>query len=151
MYTIGEIAKRFNTTTDTLRYYDKENLLPFVQRDKNGRRIFTDDDLGYLEVIECLKKSAIPIKEISIFIQWCMLGESTLDERYDFIVDHEKQLEDKIKALEANLAFLRWKKWYYKRAKELGSESSFYTPGTTQVRKEIYDEYLETLKEVQTL
>ena len=67
-YLIGDIAKKMNVTTDTLRYYDKEGLLPFAKRNEAGRRIFTEDDLGYVEVINCLKKSAVPVKEIGQFI-----------------------------------------------------------------------------------
>lgn len=33
-YLIGDIAKKMNVTTDTLRYYDKEGLLPFAKRNE---------------------------------------------------------------------------------------------------------------------
>ena len=66
-YTIGDISRKLNVSNDAVRYYDKEGLLPFAKRDKAGRREFTDDDLGYIEVIDCLKKSGIPIKDIAQF------------------------------------------------------------------------------------
>ena len=50
-----------------------------------------------------------------------------------------KQLEEKIKVLEMNLAFLRWKIWYYQTAAEAGTESIHFIPGTTQVKPEIRD------------
>ncbi|WP_436667657.1 MerR family transcriptional regulator [Latilactobacillus sakei] len=146
-YLIGEIATKMGVSVDTLRYYDKEGLLPFAKRNAAGRRIFTDDDLGYVEVIDCLKKSAIPIKEIGQFIDWCMVGDETLPDRYDFMVEHERQLEAKIKALETNLAFLRWKKWYYHQAKEAGTEAIHFIPGTTQVDPKKHEEYERTLAE----
>ena len=46
-----------------------------------------------------------------------------LIERLDFMKTHEEQLEEKIKVLEMNLAFLRWKIWYYQTAAEAGTES----------------------------
>lgn len=137
-YTIGDISRKLNVSNDAVRYYDKEGLLPFAKRNKAGRREFTDDDLGYIEVIDCLK-SGIPIKDIAQFIDWCMEGDSTLDERLDFIKTHEEQLEEKIKVLEMNLAFLRWKIWYYQTAAEAGTESIHFIPGTTQVKPEIRD------------
>lgn len=124
-YTIGEIAEKYQLSTDTLRYYDKEGLLPFVKKNSAGRRVFTEDDLGYLNVIECLKKSAIPVKDIATFMEWCMQGDGTLPDRYAFIVEQETILEAKIQVLEANLAFLRWKKWYYQKANEVGTETVF--------------------------
>ena len=90
--TVGQAAKKGGVTVRTLQYYDKEGLLPFAKRNKAGRREFTDDDLGYIEVIDCLKKSGIPIKDIAQFIDWCMEGDSTLDERLDFMETHEEQL-----------------------------------------------------------
>ncbi|MGC6769455.1 MerR family transcriptional regulator [Enterococcus sp. LJL128] len=145
MYSIGEISKIYGISTDTLRYYDKEGLLPFVKKSPSGRRIFTQDDLGYIEVIECLKKSAIPVKEIAKFMNWCVQGAETLPERYEFIVEQEELLETKIKLLEANLAFLRWKKWYYKKAKDAGTEEIFFEPGTRQVSNKWHKEYLKSL------
>lgn len=146
-YLIGEIAARMHVSVDTIRYYDKAGLLPFTKRNAAGRRIFTDDDLGYIEVIDCLKKSAIPIKEIGQFIKWCMAGDQTLPARYEFMVEHERQLEAKIQLLETNLAFLRWKKWYYQQANLAGTEKIHFIPGTTQVDPKKHTEYQQFLKD----
>ena len=51
-YTIGEAAKRMNLSTSALRYYDKEGLLPFVERTSGGIRMFQDEDFDWLEIIE---------------------------------------------------------------------------------------------------
>lgn len=32
LYTVGEMAKLLDVAASTLRYYDKEGLLPFVKR-----------------------------------------------------------------------------------------------------------------------
>ena len=63
-YTIGEIAKKLNIPPSTLRYYDKEGLLPFVERSSSGIRMFSDKDFESLSVIECLKKASKTIKYI---------------------------------------------------------------------------------------
>ena len=55
-YTIKEAAKLLNLTPTTLRYYDKEGLLPFIERKESGYRIFSDTDIMMLRIIECLKK-----------------------------------------------------------------------------------------------
>lgn len=52
------------TTPSTIRYYDKNGLLPFVKRDQNGHRAFVDNDFNFLKVINCLKKSGVPVKDI---------------------------------------------------------------------------------------
>ncbi len=56
LYTIGEMAKKLNVPPSTLRYYDKEGLLPFVERSGSGMRVFHEKDFEWLQVIGCLKK-----------------------------------------------------------------------------------------------
>ncbi|MFV0559399.1 MAG: MerR family transcriptional regulator [Enterococcus sp.] len=131
-FTIGEISKQLDIPIPTLRYYDQEGLLPFVDRDAAGRRIFKENDLNYLEVIKCLKLSGIPVKEISQFIQWCMDGDSTLEQRKNFFNEKEATLEEEIAQLESMLAFLQWKKWYYETAYEAGTENIHFKPGTRE-------------------
>ena len=67
-YTIGEVSKKFNIPTSTLRYYEKEGLLPFIERDKNGIRKFKEENFEWIHTIECLKNTGIPIKDIKNFI-----------------------------------------------------------------------------------
>ena len=81
VYSVGEVAKQLNVAPSTLRYYDKEGLLPFIERSSGGIRVFKDEDLSWLKTIECLKKTGMPIKEIKHFIDCCMEGDSKIDER----------------------------------------------------------------------
>ena len=58
-YTVGEMAKRLGVPASTLRYYDKEGLLPFVGRSSGGIRVFEEKDFEWLRIIECLKKTCL--------------------------------------------------------------------------------------------
>ncbi|GJM74576.1 hypothetical protein HMSSN036_67920 [Paenibacillus macerans] len=73
-YSISEVAKELNLTPYTLRYYDKEGLIPFVERTAGGTRLFKESDIEALKIIECLKSTGMPIKEIKNFIDWCSEG-----------------------------------------------------------------------------
>lgn len=146
IFLIGDITKMYGISQDTLRYYDKAGLLPFVKKNQAGRRVFTEDDLGYIEVIDCLKRSGIPVKEIAKFMDWCVEGDKSLPQRYAFMVEQEAALEKKIIELQAQLDFLRWKKWYYKTANEAATEEIFFKEGTRQVDKKWRKTYLETIK-----
>ena len=53
MYTIGQVSERFDLPISTLRYYDKEGLLPFVERSSGGIRMFRKTDFEWLQVIRC--------------------------------------------------------------------------------------------------
>ena len=141
-FLIGDITKMYGISQDTLRYYDKAGLLPFVKKNNAGRRELTEDDLGYIEVIDCLKRSGIPVKEIAKFMDWCVEGDETLPQRYAFMIEQEAALEKKIYDLQTQLDFLRWKKWYYQTANEAGTEEVFFKEGTRQVDGKWHQKYL---------
>lgn len=77
-YTVGEMAKMLDVPASTLRYYDKEGLLPFVARSSGGIRLFQDSDLEWLRVIGCMKKAGMSIKDIRQYIELAMQGNDTL-------------------------------------------------------------------------
>ena len=56
IYTVGEMAQKLDVPASTLRYYDKEGLLPFVERSSGGIRMFRENDFEWLQVIRCMKK-----------------------------------------------------------------------------------------------
>ena len=43
--TVGELAKKMNTTVRTLQYYDKEGLLSPSCESDGGRRLYSDRDI----------------------------------------------------------------------------------------------------------
>ena len=89
MYSIGQVSEKFNLPVSTLRYYDKEGLLPNIER-SSGIRKFSDRDLETLNVIECLKKSGLEIKDIRQFIQWCAEGNGTYSKRQELFIKKKK-------------------------------------------------------------
>ncbi|WP_178019165.1 MerR family transcriptional regulator [uncultured Paenibacillus sp.] len=102
-YSIHEVASRFGLTAHTLRYYDKEGLLPFIGREPSGTRIFTEKDLEWLSMICCLKDTGMPIKEIKQYADWCSKGMETLEERKAMLADHRLQVLQQMEALQKNL------------------------------------------------
>lgn len=54
-YTTAKAAEKIGISAYTLRFYDKEGLLPNIGRDEYGNRRFTDKDLQWLSLLQCLK------------------------------------------------------------------------------------------------
>jgi DNA-binding transcriptional MerR regulator len=121
-YTIGEVGKELNLSVYTLRYYDKEGLMPFVERTASGTRLFKESDMAALKVIECLKSTGMPIKEIKHFIDWCSEGDSTLQDRYNMFLERKVTVEAKMKELQETMKIIEHKCTYYKTALEAGTE-----------------------------
>ncbi|UOQ48753.1 MerR family transcriptional regulator [Gracilibacillus caseinilyticus] len=121
-YSIGEVAKELNLTAYTLRYYDKEGLLPFVERTDSGTRLFKESDIDALKVIECLKSTGMPIKEIRHFIDWCSDGDDTLQQRYDMFLERKASVEQQMEELQKTMELIEHKCSYYKTALDAGTE-----------------------------
>ena len=87
------MAKLLNIPGSTLRYYDKEGLLPFVERSSGGIRMFQEKDYEWLKVISCLKKAGMSLKDIREYINLAMQGDDTIDERLALFEKQRKNLE----------------------------------------------------------
>ena len=122
LYSIGEVSARFGLPVSTLRYYDREGLLPGVQRLNGGIRRFDESTLEALRVIECLKKSGMELRDIRQFMLWCREGPATYRQRLELFEKRRAELEQQLEHLQRTLAMIDFKRWYYTRALRDGSE-----------------------------
>ena len=122
-YTIGQVAKQIGATVPTLRYYDKEGLLPFVDKKENGIRVFKDEDFEWLAVITCMKKSGMPIKDIRRYIVLCMEGDDTLQERLEIFLHRKESVLRQMEQLNRLMETIDHKIKYYQTAVEAGTEA----------------------------
>lgn len=152
-YAIGDVAEKMNLPTSTLRFYDRKGLLPFVDRDSAGRRSFKDNDLNFLEVIECMKKCGMTITEIRHFIDLCMQGDVTLMNRYELLEKEAATVKEQIKTLQDQLDFLHYKMWYFKTSLEAESEDIHMvsTDEGKRVDPAIHDQYRAALEKCHDL
>ena len=120
-YTVGEVAARMGIAASALRYYDKEGLLPFVERSDGGIRVFKESDFEWLSIIECLKHTGMSIKEIKKFIDWCMEGDSTIEKRLALIRQQQSVMKERIAQMQETMKILDYKEWYYVTAAKAGT------------------------------
>ena len=121
VYTVGEMAKRLDVPASTLRYYDKEGLLPFVERSSGGIRMFQDSDFEWLQIIGCMKKAGMPIKAIREYIELAIQGDDTIDARLALFARQRDALKEQIAELQRTLKTVEYKCWYYETAKKAGT------------------------------
>ena len=122
-YTISEAAEKTGLPPSTIRFYDKEGLLPNIKR-KNGIRVFEDMDLRLMGLLTCLKNTGMPIKRIRDYVELTSKGDETLQERYEIIKAQRQFVLDQIEQLQYYLEELDFKDWYYNKALAAGSESA---------------------------
>jgi DNA-binding transcriptional MerR regulator len=123
LYTVGEMAKKLKVAPSTLRYYDKEGLLPFIERSSAGIRMFKDGDLEWLLIIDCLKKAGMPIKDIKAFIECVQQGDVTIGKRLKMLLEQRKAVKERLDRLRDTLDILNYKCWYYETAQTAGTTS----------------------------
>jgi len=111
-YAIGEFSSITGVSIYTLRYYEKENLI-VPQRKENGRRFYSDSDVTWIQFIKRLKDTGMPIKEIQKYAELRAMGNATLTERMEMLVNYRSVLKDKIVKLQENLENLDNKIDYY--------------------------------------
>ena len=122
MYTIKQVSQMLSLPASTIRYYDKEGLLPFVKRTETGYRVFDDNDITMLKIIECLKLTDMPIKDIKQFTKWVQMGDNSLQERRDMFAARREAVLQQIQKLQQTLEVIDYKYWYYQTALEAGTE-----------------------------
>ena len=102
-YTVGEMARRLGVPASTIRYYDKEGLLPFVGRSSGGIRVFTEKDFEWLRIIECLKKTGMSLKDIREYIELAMQGDDTIGERLALFEHQREVLREQMEQLQRTM------------------------------------------------
>lgn len=120
-YTVCEVAKRLKLSPHTIRFYSKEGLLDFVERDQNGNRIFKEADFERLFIIASLKRAGMSIKQIREFTVLCDKGDSTIAQRLNIILEQKESVEAQITELQDALDVLKYKAWLYETALKAGT------------------------------
>lgn len=139
VYTVGEMAKLLGVTASTLRYYDKEGLLPFVERSSGGIRMFRESDIEWLRVIECMKKAGMSIKDIRQYIELALKGDDTIELRLMMFRRQKEVLQQKMAEMQHTMAMVEYKCWYYETAKAAGTVEVPQNMKESDVPKQFHD------------
>jgi len=110
---IDEAARRMGISKDTLRYYEREGLLPPIAKASNGHRRYTEDDLGWVKFLQLLRGTGMPIREMKEFVELTWAGDHTMPERVEVLSRYRAALRERMAADREHLKFLDYKIDYY--------------------------------------
>ena len=97
-YKIGEVVKNLNINRETIRYYENVGLLTENKRDKNGYRLYSEDEVEKIEFILMVKSYGFSLKEIK------MIFDEVYEDMLGGHVDKIKEIvEDKIVQLQSKI------------------------------------------------
>ena len=112
-YSIKDVSQKYNLSTYTLRYYEREGLLRTVQRNENNKRFYTDIDLGWIEMICCMRATGMSISYIKNYIDLCVKGNDTLSDRRKIMLDQREIIKEHLKKYTDLLELVDMKLDYY--------------------------------------
>lgn len=121
-YTIKQVSEMTGLPIPTLRYYDKEGLLPALEHKDSGYRVFHDIDIQNIEVIECFKKTGMAIKDIREYMELFFEGASTWEQRRDMFQKQLSMLMDKRTEIEEAIQMTEKKLVECQKAVDNGTE-----------------------------
>jgi len=127
--TIGQAAQRTGLSVHTLRFYEREGMLPAaVRRGPDGRRFYTDDDLQWLEICGNFRASGMPLATISRYVSLVRAGTGNEAERLELLREHEQRVLDQIGKLNECLNLINHKVKAYSERLEAGTAGQLWNP-----------------------
>ena len=124
MYSAKEAAKITGLSTATLRYYEKERLLPQIARNSKKYRQYTDEDIEWIKMIQCMRMANIPIHSIKEYVSLLLLGGETIEQRFVMAQNHMEDIKKQMTSLRNALELTQKKLSFYKKLLEDSSSKN---------------------------
>ena len=97
----------------TLKFYCKEGLVQNVKRDKNNYRIFDEENIAWLNGLQCLRKCGMSIKDMKLYMNYCIEGSSTIPQRKDMLDKLKESLLKKMNEINECIDYIDNKQSFY--------------------------------------
>lgn len=107
--TIAEVAKKYGLTPDTLRYYERVDLLPNVRRTSGGIRDYSEEDCRWVEYIKCMRSAGVSVETLIEYVKLFHEGAETIQARKKLLLEQREQIVARINEMNDVLAKLDWK------------------------------------------
>ena len=110
---IGALAERTGRSIHTIRWYEAQGLIPGVERDSGGRRVYGELHVGWLDLLDRLRRSGMSIAEMRAYTALVKRGRSTLRERREMLAAHRERVLGTIAEHRAALKLIDAKVGFY--------------------------------------
>lgn len=98
-FTIKEASERLGCPAHKIRYYEKEGLLPYIQRDRHGNRLFEQEHLDWMRLMTCFRATGMKVATLKEMVRLALEGDSTIPERKRMLNEYKKDLQRRQKEL----------------------------------------------------
>ncbi len=134
--TIQDASAETGVSRDTLRYYEKVGILPGIARSQSGHRRFSDDDMGWIRLVQCLRATGMPIEDLHSYAELAQQGDATAAERLRLLQNHKRRIQDDMRELATALELVEHKIAGYDEvlARGLNVDPPIHRPAPRKVR-----------------
>jgi len=102
---IAQAAADLALTTDTLRYYEKADLLlRAVPRSSTGHRRYEEADLRWIELVTRLRSTGMRIRDVRRYAALVRAGEGNEADRLEVLRAHRETVLAQLDAVSQHLA-----------------------------------------------
>ena len=117
---IAEVSEKYGIPQDTLRYYEREGVIPKIERGNGGIRNYTEDDCKAIQFAQCLKSAGFSVEDIVEYRRLSDIGDSTIPDRLALMQRKREEMEQQKADLEKAMRLLDHKIFCYERAVRTG-------------------------------
>lgn len=110
---IGEVSDRVGLSVDTLRWYEKEGLLPPIPRSLDGRRLYTAQMVTFVGLVVALRRTGLSVADTRTFVDLAGDGASSHGRRMALLKRHRDAIHERQRQLVADLAAVDSKVVHY--------------------------------------
>ena len=119
-YRIHELSGLFGLCPDTLRYYERIGMIPEVTRTAGGIRDYQESDLGWVELVICMRKAGLPVEALIEYVKLYQEGDETFEARLQLLSEEREKLEEQKARIESAINRLNYKISKYEEAVKTG-------------------------------
>ena len=133
-YTIIDVERKTGISSHTLRFWVKKGLFPFIDRDKNGVKHFSQRDVDWAVWIECLRSMQMSLEDIKTYILLASHGQDSIKERRDMLCKQRDRVKKLLDDMQVSLKKVEHKIDLYEKMIESGKD--FLNPESQDYMKQ---------------
>lgn len=118
--TIKEVCRKFDVSADTLRYYERDGVIPEVHRTAGGIRDYSEEDLNWVATALCFRSAGMPIELLIEYVRLFREGDETFGARRDLLIEAKERILAERKKYDDALEKLEYKISKYDEAVRTG-------------------------------
>ena len=118
--TIKEVSEKYGISQDTLRYYERVNVIPKVTRTSGGIRDYQEEDLRWVELAVCMRNAGLPVESMIEYVHLFQEGDETIPARLHLLLEQKEHLIEQQNKISQMLKRLEYKISRYEEAVQTG-------------------------------